>query len=94
MQSRLPLVTMLALLTGLASSCSTQNNVSGPGGASTAGPRIQPLTVRPWNGTETSVPTPAPVPSASRYVNGRSSESLGTATQTSTGPASSSAFHG
>jgi len=36
MQSRLPLVTMLALLTGLASSCSTQNNVSGPGGASTA----------------------------------------------------------
>ena len=35
-------------------------------GAPIAGPRIQPLTVRPWNGTETRDPIPAPASSGSR----------------------------
>src|SRR5207247_900716 len=41
---------------------------------------------RPWNGTVTRLPTPASSSFVSRYVKGRSTASLGTATQTSTGP--------
>src|SRR6266511_3059587 len=57
---------------------------------SPAGPRTQPLTVRPWNGTETRLPVPASCSSFSTYVNGRSTASRGTATQTSTAPARAS----
>src|SRR5207248_4665492 len=58
-----------------------------PAGASAADPRIHPLIVRPWNGTDTSEPTPAPASSGSTYVKGRSRDRRGTATHTSTGPA-------
>ncbi len=63
---------------------------SRPPGMSAAGPSTHPRAVRPWNGTDTRLPIPAPASSGSRYVNGRSSVSFGTATQTSTGPARTS----
>src|SRR5439155_9013342 len=65
-----------------------------PSGTAAASPRIQPRIVRPWNGIDTRLPTPAPVASGSRYVNGRSSSRRGTSTQTSTGPDSSSGIVG
>src|SRR5439155_2455792 len=57
-----------------------------PTGGCSAAPTTQPRTVLPWKGTDTSDPSPACDPSGRRYVNGRSRASLGTFTQTSTGP--------
>src|SRR6266540_3223864 len=56
------------------------------GGTSSVGPRTHPRVSRPWNGTWTSEPIPAPSESSRRYVNARSSARTGRSTQTATGP--------
>ena len=49
-------------------------------------PSTHPRTDRPWNGTCTSEPTPAPSSAGRSYVNGRSRLRSGRSTQTATGP--------
>ena len=63
-------------------------------GRSSVGPSTHPRTARPWKGTCTREPTPAPSSAGRSYVNGRSSERIGRSTQTATGPARTSGERG
>src|SRR6185436_5542760 len=51
-------------------------------------PSTHPLINRPWNGTCTSDPTPAPSSGGRAYVNGRSRLRIGRSIHTATGPSS------